>query len=114
MTHPLDPFTYILDANRKPVQHANDDDWFRWFSNMDNRRVALTFVGNGDVMVSTVFGGIDRNYGRELPLFFETRILGGNYDGMEWLSSSWEAAENCHAQAIAFLRENPDEMAGER
>lgn len=103
MTHPLDPFTYIL-VDRRPVQHNNDDEWFLWFGNMANRRVALTF--EGDAMVSTIFSGIDRNYGRGEPLFFETRILGGEHDGMEWLSSSWDAAEAVHAEAIKFLQDN--------
>lgn len=102
MKHPLDPYTYIL-VDRKPVQHDNDDNWFMWYGNMENRRVAADMVG--EAFVSTIFGGIDRSYGRApQPLVFETRIFEGEHDGWEKLASSWEEAEACHAEAMELVR----------
>lgn len=103
MTNLLDPFTYILDADRRPVNVPNDVAWFRWFGNEANRRVALDDVG--DVTVSTVCGGIDRSYGRAPhPLVFETMIFGGEHDRWEELAASWAEAELIHAEAVAMVR----------
>jgi hypothetical protein len=107
MTHPLDPFTYIL-VNRKPVNHPNDDEWFLWFGNVDNRRVGLTEIG--DVVVSTIFGGIDRSYGHGGSLLiFETHVFGGEYDGEEWLTSTWEEAEAKHAEIVRMVQSKEHE-----
>ena len=46
----LDEHTFIL-VDRRPVQHPQDDEWWNWFQNLDNRRVALTEIG--DIIVST-------------------------------------------------------------
>jgi hypothetical protein len=102
MPHPLDPFTYVL-VDRKPVNCSNDDAWFMWFADWDNRLVAQTVVR--PALISTVFGGIDRSYGRSpQPLVFETHIFGGEHDGWEEFSSSWEEAELVHAEAVALAR----------
>lgn len=93
--HPLDPYTYIL-VDRSPVQHANDDAWWTWFSNLDNRRVACADMGS--VMISTVFTGLDI---LQRGLLFETKILGGRYDGEEVCAATWEEAEKNHVKAIA-------------
>jgi len=102
MTHPLDPYTYIL-VDRKPVNCPNDDRWFMWFGNMENRRVAQTIIG--PARVSTIFGGIDRSYGSAPhPQVFETMIFGGKHDGREEWSASWEEAELVHAEMVALVR----------
>lgn len=108
MSHPLDQFTYIL-VDRKPVQHANDDEWGRWFFNMNNRRVAQTQVG--DKWVSTIFGGIDRSYGHAPePLVFETVIFDSDHKaGETWTSATWEQAERDHAEAVALINHNQEE-----
>jgi hypothetical protein len=103
MAHPLDPYTYILDADRRPVNVPNDETWFMWFGTYE-RHVAVTHVGVA--IISTVFVGIDRSYGSAPhPLVFETRIFGGEHDGWEELSASWSEAELVHAEAIAMMEE---------
>ena len=96
----LDEFTYIL-VDRRPVQHRNDDEWFRWYQNVENRRVALTRID--DVTVSTVFDGIDIRPQR--GMLFETKIFGGAHDQKEWLAATWEEAEQCHAKAVALVQQ---------
>jgi hypothetical protein len=101
---PLDPYTYIL-VDRKPVQHPNNDAWFKWFGNMDNRRVALTMIGE-EIRISTIFGGIDRSYGNaEQPLLFETIVFGGEHDQEEWLTATWQEAEQQHAEVVALIKQ---------
>jgi hypothetical protein len=100
--HPLDPYTYIL-VDRKLVNCPNDNDWYVWFGNMKNRRVAKDVIG--DTIISTIFGGIDRSYGREPhPQVFETHIFGGEHDDWEEFSASWSEAETVHAKAVALVK----------
>jgi len=107
MTHVLDPYTYIL-VDRKVVKHANNEAWFMWFGSTE-RHVAVT--KHGPVIISTVFVGIDRSYGRAPhPLVFETAIFGGDHDGWEECSASWAEAEAVHADAVALIR--PPQIPG--
>lgn len=39
MIHPLDPFTYVLDSDHKPVQHPNDESWFKCFMKQRHHEV---------------------------------------------------------------------------
>jgi hypothetical protein len=93
----LDPHTYIL-VDRKPVQHANDEEWWAWFCNMDNRRVGFTEIGN--VTVSTIFFSLDLRPQR--GMLFETKIFGGEHDGKELLAATWEEAELNHLKAVGM------------
>jgi hypothetical protein len=101
MSSPLDQFTFILDADHKPVQHANDDAWWEWYRHEPNRRVAKTEIG--DVTVSTVFVSLLlRPPPNNLP--FETKIFGGPHDREEWLTATWKEAEAQHEHIVAMLR----------
>ena len=101
---PLDPFTYILDDERRLVNVKNDEAWFIWFRDIERRLVARDEI-DGDVVVSTIFGGIDRSYGRaSAPMVFETIVFGGEHDGWEEWSASWAEAELVHAEACAIVR----------
>jgi hypothetical protein len=53
-------------------------------------------------MVSTVFLGIDHNFGNGPPLLFETMVFGGEYDGYCKRYSTWEEAEGGHKTACAL------------
>lgn len=53
-------------------------EWARWFDDDDKRRVAKTMIG--EVMVSTVFLGLDHRFGEGRPLWFETMVFGGEHD----------------------------------
>lgn len=67
---------YILDAiTQEPVPESNVLIWARWFEERsDQRRVALTKVGNFEV--STVFLGINHNFsGKGPPLLYETMVF---------------------------------------
>lgn len=63
------------------------------------------FVGRdffGDVLVSTVFLGMDHGFGGT-PLLFETMVFGGEFDGwcMRW--STWDEAESGHLDACRMV-----------
>ena len=68
----------------------------------DCRTVALdTF---DDITVSTVWLGIDHQYGAGPPLIFETMIFGGPLDEEQWRYSTENSAIAGHAAAVALAK----------
>src|SRR4051812_23508465 len=90
---------YILDG-RTPKK-ASLEEWARWFESAD-RHVCQDTVGG--VRVSTVFLGIDHNFGDGPPLIFETMIFGGPHNEHQTRASTWDEAEAQHAEALAMAR----------
>lgn len=91
---------YILKG-KTPVPVDDMETWSKWFSKA-SRRVALTKIGK--VRVSTVFLGIDHNFGVGQPLLFETMIFGGKHNDYQARCSTWEQAEAMHEKALALVR----------
>ena len=93
---------YIL-KDKKPVPIADLLEWAKAFGAMAGRRVAEDFVrrekGNivGKIHVSTVFLGIDHQWGDGPPLLFETMVFGDcALDESQERYSTWEEAEAGH------------------
>ena len=55
------------------------------------------------IMVSTVFLGLDHQYGDGPPLLFETMIFGGIHDEFCERCSTWAQAEEQHALAVKIV-----------
>lgn len=91
---------YILDGHN-PVP-TDLQGWARWYEKAD-RNVARDTVGD-DTLVSTVFLGLDHNWGMGPPLLFETMIFGGPHDQYQERCSTWEQAEAMHAKALELVR----------
>jgi hypothetical protein len=91
---------------------ATDDsrEWARMFDKTDARRVAKDTIGEAEV--STVFLGIDHNWGGGPPLLFETMVFGDSPYELQWRYSTWEEAEAGHARVVAALREGREPDAG--
>jgi hypothetical protein len=90
---------YVLDGHR-PMPAKNLLEWDRMFTNVHGRIVARTRISK-EVEVSTVFLGIDHNFGDHgPPLLFETCIFGGAQDGWMQRTSTWEDAERWHTEAV--------------
>ena len=88
---------YVLNEERAPVA-APVDEWARWFETED-RTVAKT--GDGDILISTVFLGLDHNFGLiGAPVLFETLVFGGVLDGEMDRYTTWEEAEAGHAHMV--------------
>jgi hypothetical protein len=71
--------------------------WARWFEDFD-RHVRQTV--QGDITVSTVFLGLDHQFGDGPPLLFETMVFGGAHNGAQERYSTWEEAEKGHADMV--------------
>lgn len=94
MTH-----RYILEE-RQPVPCPDLMAWAFFMEDPKARRVDETRVGNK--LVSTVFLGVDHQFGDGPPLLFETMVFSGptgDGDEME-RCSTWEEAVTMHANAV--------------
>jgi hypothetical protein len=78
------------------------DQWVKEFRK--NRDVRKTQVG--DVLVSTVFLGVDRGWGGPgAPVVFETMVFGGPLDREQSRYCSWCEAEEGHADTVLRVKE---------
>ena len=95
---------YVLDAEGNPVPEPDHLTWGRWCENNDNIILKQDTLP-GDVLVSTVFLGIDHNL-RDggPPLLWETMIFGGPHDRYRKLYASREAALAGHHTALQLAR----------
>jgi hypothetical protein len=82
---------YIL-VNGKPKKEPNLMKWAKWFEDGHNRVVKVD--SKDGVRVSTVFLGLDHQFGKGKPLLYETMIFGGAHDEfMNRYSTQKEAIE---------------------
>jgi hypothetical protein len=73
--------------------------WAQSFERFDARRIDFTVI-NDRCEVSTVFLGIDHNYGRGDPVLFETMTFGGPLDSEQRRYSTYSEAERGHSEAV--------------
>ena len=75
----------------------------RAFNDNEGRRIGNTTVG--DATVSTVWLGIDHQFGDDPPAMFETVIFGGPYDEFQEEYSTKEEAQAGHDRIVLALKE---------
>lgn len=91
---------YIL-KNKKPVLCDDILERSKFMSDFKNRRVAET--KKGGITVSTVFLGLDHEWGSVTPILFETMIFGGQHNQDQWRYSTWKEAEEGHKKACKLV-----------
>lgn len=96
---------YILDENGQPAVEHDLMRWAQWWESADKQRIlAHTHVGN--ILVSTVFLGLDhRHFGEGPPLLWESMVFGGNLDESQQRYSTREAALAGHAELVRKVKE---------
>jgi len=92
---------YILDGHT--VVECHDlIEWAKWFEE-NTRKVDKTMVD--DVMISTVFLGLDHSWTNNgPPLLFETMIFGGEHDEYQERYATWDEAVAGHEVAVNLVR----------
>ena len=96
------PQYYILN-NRVPFA-VDLMTWAKWFGDFDNRFVAHTIIDPAlDIRVSTVFLGLDHNFGGGEPVLFETMAFHGKDDLSCDRYSTWMQAEAGHARIVTEI-----------
>jgi len=99
---------YILE-NKKAIPCSSIYKWAAWLeTHLTDRIVAQTEFN--DVLVSTVFLGIDHNfYKKEKPILFETLVFNDSWnDYMQILPryTTWEEAEKGHQEMVEKIKKN--------
>lgn len=89
-------------VGKEAVPCDSVEEWGRWYETAD-RRVAKDWV-NG-MLVSTVFLGLDHNWGGGTPLLFETMVFPEGSCDERYMEryETWEEAEVGHGRAIAWV-----------
>lgn len=95
---------YVL-KDHTPVKEPSLYKWGRWFEG-HNRRVERTMIEG--TRVSTVFLGLDHNFGSEgSPLLFETMVFGEDkpFDQEMTRCSTWDEAVLMHHAMCERVRD---------
>ena len=88
------PGLYVLDVDgRTPVEEPDLRIWGLYMERAD-RQVRDT--RQGDTRVSTVFLGLDYQFGKGRPILFETMCFGGLIEGEGERYSTWGEAVEGH------------------
>ena len=92
---------YILDDQHKPVKVDDMNEW------ADYKRPHVALTKRYGHRVSTVFLGLDHNFGhRTQPVLFETMIFGPWYESQgeyQERCSTWNQAVLMHKEALEQL-----------
>jgi hypothetical protein len=87
-----------------PINTRDEAGLIRWFSWLENAdRVIAKTQFSPEVLVSTVFLGINHGFG-ERPLWFETMVFGGAFDGYLDRYETWEQAFKGHQHVLDLVR----------
>jgi hypothetical protein len=89
---------YILDVEGNPVAEPDLLAWGKWMQTAERSVARDEFQ---DVLVSTVFLGLDHGFGDEgAPVLFETMIFGGDLNDYSERYSTRQEAIDGHAKAL--------------
>ncbi len=90
---------YILNDKGNPEECDDLMKWVEWIESNPNRQIART--EKNDVLVSTVFLGLDHSLGMSpTPILYETMIFGGECDGYQTRYATREEALKGHEKAV--------------
>ena len=97
------PRYYVLDENDEP-RPAMLLEWGAFMADASRRRLARTAC-DGDVLVSTVFLGLDHSHREDdPPVLWETMVFGGLFDQQQRRYRSREEALRGHEEMVARVR----------
>jgi hypothetical protein len=98
-------YYYILKGH-EPVEVEDIIEWGEFFKDTNARILARTFI-TSKIWVSTVFLGLNHNWGCGPPILFETMIFGGQFDeDYQTRAFTWDESLQQHARAISFVEKH--------
>lgn len=92
---------YKLNAAGEVEPVLDTIEWAAWFETAD-RQVANTLID--DVRVSTIFLGLDHNFGSGKPILWETLVFGGPLNGEMFRYESRPEAVRGHEEMVMRVR----------
>lgn len=81
---------------------GNPIDLMTWGQSVGTKHIGSNHVC--DIHVSTVWLGLDHNWGDGPPLIFETMVFGYGDDEYQWRYSTKEDAAAGHAEVLAAVQ----------
>jgi len=104
---------YILDEHGDPQPCADVRMWGRWFEEASRTRARILAhdrdegADGVEILVSTVFLGLDHNFGASgPPVLWETLVIGGLLDGLQMRYTSREDAFRGHQDVCRRVSES--------
>jgi hypothetical protein len=101
-------FHYILDEHGEPKAEPDMLAWARWFQASFMARVVKQDLLSDGSVVSTVFLGLDHQFGSGPPILWETyhfsKLPDGNVLHGDRCGGSREQAEAMHARMVANIQ----------
>ena len=91
---------YILEGHK--AVETDLMTWANWLENHHDRHVKDETIGES--RISTVFLGLDHQFGDGPPLIFETMVFGGPLDMEQERYATWEEAEIGHMAMVARVQ----------
>lgn len=101
---------WTLDDNNQPVYTDDVLVWGRWFEEASKtRRRVVGYDKVGSVSVSTVFLGLDQNFGLtdETPILYETMVFNGPLDQEMDRYATWDEALAGHQAMVERVKALP-------
>ena len=97
---------YILDDKGNPVPEGDTLKWGRWFEKARGKgQLVVKQETIGKSWVSTVFLGLDHNWGKGPPILWETMVFRhGGSEEMDRCSGSREQAEAMHERMVKRVK----------
>ncbi len=75
-------------------------EWGKRLTDLEYKRVAYDELADGTIIVSTVWLGLDHNWGEGRPLIFETMVFGGPNDQDQYRYSTEAEALAGHVERV--------------
>lgn len=98
----FEDFFYKLDEDLNPIS-CSIDEMMEWMI-ANGKQIEKTQVTD-DIIVSTVFLGVDHAYFFNAPpILFETMVIGGRNDRFIQRSKTWSEAEDIHNMLVDRIR----------
>lgn len=90
------------DRDGNPISF---EEYCAKFSDHDYKRIAYTEIPETDIQISTVWLGIDHNFGLEdpRPVIFETMIFGGEHNDWQDRYCTEDEARQGHLRAVELV-----------
>lgn len=95
----MQPSFYILENG----QTKEEPDLLKWAAWMEQNKRQILLSTLNNIKISTVFLGINHNFGEGEPILFETMIFGGTHDQYQDRYHTEEEAVEGHTKAMELV-----------
>ena len=94
---------FVLDESHS-ARPVCDEEWWEWYKNPENRRVAEDYLFGNTLRISTICNGLNSAISAsDPPLIFETMVFVKSEIIGQRLYATWDEAIAGHQEAVAEL-----------